>query len=152
MSLKNRSFLTLLDFTPEEIALSALGEPATVQQIAFTAQGTYRLTCDAEATRALTRDYLAEHLPRAKFRISEATYLAWVDLGAYFAPEENLPLFFAYEAGVLLEGGNMFVQHSDGFIRLNLACPRSVLAEGLKRICEAVNTKHPRPYFAPPER
>ena len=101
---------------------------------------------------ALTRDYLAEHLPRAKFRISEATYLAWVDLGAYFAPEENLPLFFAYEAGVLLEGGNMFVQHSDGFIRLNLACPRSVLAEGLKRICEAVNTKHPQPYLAPPER
>lgn len=51
-------FLSALDFTPEEIALSALGEPATVQQIAFTAQGTYRLTCDAEATRALTRDYL----------------------------------------------------------------------------------------------
>ncbi|MGN0203320.1 MAG: MalY/PatB family protein, partial [Coprococcus sp.] len=89
-----------------------------------------------------TGEYLKEHLPKAKYEISEATYLAWVDLNAYFEPDEHLPLFFAYKAGVLLEGGNMFVQNSDGFIRLNLACPKAVLAEGLKRICEAVNTKH----------
>lgn len=94
-----------------------------------------------------TKEYLAEHLPRAGFRISEATYLAWVDLNAYFEPDEQLPLFFAYKAGVLLEGGNMFVQNSDGFIRLNLACPKAVLAEGLKRICEAVNTKHDGKYL-----
>ena len=98
---------------------------------------------------ALTETYLAEHLPRARFRISEATYLAWVDLSDYFAPEEPLPLFFAYEAGVLLEGGNMFVQNSDGFIRLNLACPRTMLQEGLRRICEAVNTKHTERYAGP---
>ena len=94
-----------------------------------------------------TKEYLAEHLPRTGFRISEATYLAWVDLNAYFEPDEQLPLFFAYKAGVLLEGGNMFVQNSDGFIRLNLACPKAVLAEGLKRICEAVNTKHDGKYL-----
>lgn len=93
-----------------------------------------------------TGEYLAQNLPKAKYRVSEATYLAWVDLNAYFEPDENLPMFFAYKAGVLLDGGNMFVQHSDGFIRLNLACPKSVLAEGLKRICEAVNTKHTGKY------
>ena len=96
---------------------------------------------------AFTGDYLAEHLPQAKYQVSEATYLAWVDLSAYFQPEESLPMFFAYEAGVLLEGGNMFVQNSDCFIRLNLACPRATLEEGLRRICEAVNTKHPEPYL-----
>ena len=84
---------------------------------------------------------------RAKYRISEATYLAWVDLNEYFEPDEKLPLFFAYKAGVLLEGGNMFVQNSDGFIRLNLACPRATVEEGLKRICEAVNTKHTEKYL-----
>ncbi len=89
----------------------------------------------------ITKEYLAEHLPKAKFRISEATYLAWVDLSEYFTKEENLPMFFAYKAGVLLEGGNMFVKNSDGFIRLNLACPKSILEEGLKRICKAVNEK-----------
>lgn len=96
---------------------------------------------------AFTKEYLAEHLPKAKFRISEATYLAWADLSAYFESDEHLPLFFANVAGVLLEGGNMFVQNSDCFIRLNLACPRSILEEGLKRICEAVNEKHTEKYL-----
>ena len=74
-----------------------------------------------DANFAFVGEYLAGHLPRAKYRVSEATYLAWVDLGEYFAPDEDLPMFFAYRAGVLLEGGNMFVQNSDCFIRLNLA-------------------------------
>lgn len=90
----------------------------------------------------LTQEYLKEHLQKAKFNISEATYLAWVDLSEYFEADENLPLFFANKAGVLLEGGNMFVQNSDCFIRLNLACPKATLEEGLKRICEAINFKH----------
>ena len=33
----------------------------------------------------------------------------------------------------------MFVSNSDGFIRLNLACPKATLEEGLRRICVAVN-------------
>ena len=88
-----------------------------------------------------TKEYLKENLPKAKFKVSEATYLAWVDLSAYFNKDEDLPMFFAYNAGVLLEGGNMFVQNSDCFIRLNLACPKSVLVEGLKRICDSINSK-----------
>ncbi|AWI51721.1 aminotransferase [Actinobacillus porcitonsillarum] len=86
-------------------------------------------------------EYLKQHLPKAKYQISEATYLGWIDLSAYFNPEEDLSMFFAHQAGVLLEGGNMFVRNSDGFIRLNLACPRSIVEEGMKRICEAVNNK-----------
>ena len=88
-----------------------------------------------------TKEYLNKNLPKAKFKISEATYLAWVNLEEYFDKTENLPIFFANKAGVLLEGGNMFVQNSDCFIRLNLACPKSILEKGLKRICKAVNEK-----------
>ena len=85
-----------------------------------------------------TEAYLESNLPRAVFCIPEATYLAWVDVSAYLPKEENLPLYFARNAGVLLEGGNMFVANADGHIRLNLACPRSLLEEGLNRICKAL--------------
>ncbi|MDO5532439.1 MalY/PatB family protein [Sutterella sp.] len=81
-----------------------------------------------------TADFLAEKLPKAKFRIPEATYLAWVDASAYLKGVGDIPRLFADHAGVLLEGGDMFVSNSDGFIRLNLACPRSMLEEGLRRI------------------
>ncbi len=89
----------------------------------------------------LTKEYLRVNLPKANFRISEATYLAWVDLSAYFDITDDLSLYFANEAGVLLEGGGMFVQNSNCFIRLNLACPTSILEEGLKRISDATNSK-----------
>ena len=86
-----------------------------------------------------TKQYLNEHLPKAVYRIPEATYLAWVNIAAYVSKDTNLPLHFANNAGVLLEGGNMFVANSDCYIRLNLACPRAVLKEGLMRICELLN-------------
>jgi cystathionine beta-lyase len=85
--------------------------------------------------------YLQEKLPKAIFHIPDSTYLAWVDVSAYFEKNENLTLFFANQAGVLLEGGNMFVANSDGYIRLNLACPRARLKEGLNRISKAINEK-----------
>ncbi|MCF6320097.1 MAG: aminotransferase class I/II-fold pyridoxal phosphate-dependent enzyme [Proteobacteria bacterium] len=83
--------------------------------------------------------YLSENLPKAIYQQPESTYLAWVNLSAYFDKEENLTEFFAQTAGVLLEGGDMFVGNADGCIRLNLACPRVKLKEGLMRILKAIN-------------
>lgn len=87
---------------------------------------------------ALVERYLAQHLPEARFRRPQATYLAWVDLSAYFPPNSDLIAFFAHNAGVLLEDGKRFVANADGFIRLNLACPRATVEEGLKRIVKAI--------------
>lgn len=88
------------------------------------------------------KNYLTEHLPKAIFKTPEATYLAWVNVGAYFSKEENLTLFFANKAGVLLEGDNMFVANGAGHIRLNLACPRSRLKKGLDRIVQAITKQN----------
>ena len=94
-----------------------------------------------DANFAFVQDYLASHLLEAVFRIPEETYLGWVDIGAYVEEGGNLPLLFAEGAGVLLEGGNMFVQNSDTYIRLNVACPRSVLEEGMRRICSLLTER-----------
>ena len=86
--------------------------------------------------------FFARHLPDAKFRIPEATYLAWVDMNACLPDVEDLPGFFANSAGVLLEGGNsLFVGNAEGFIRLNLAMPRDIIETGLVRMAEAIE-KH----------
>ena len=83
--------------------------------------------------------FLKEQLPEAGFRIPEATYLAWVDLSRCLSDVDDLPGFFANEAGVLLEGGNsLFVGNADGFVRLNLAMPRSVIETGMERIADAI--------------
>jgi len=87
------------------------------------------------------KEQLALHLPETNFVIPEATYLAWVNVSYYFTTNENLTLFFARHAGVLLEGGNMFVANANGYIRLNLACPRVRLEEGLRRVIKAIKDK-----------
>ena len=52
---------------------------------------------------------------------------------------EDLPLFFANNAGVLLEGGDgLFVGNAQGYIRLNLAMPKATIKEGLCRMAEAI--------------
>lgn len=92
-----------------------------------------------DANFAFVRDYLAELLPGARMYIPEATYLAWVDLSACLPGEEDLPGFFANEAGVLLEGGDsLFVGNASGYVRLNLAMPRSIIKTGLERMAAAI--------------
>ncbi|HAJ2318002.1 TPA: aminotransferase, partial [Escherichia coli] len=50
---------------------------------------------------------------------------------------------FARESGVLLEGGLLFVDNGEGHIRLNLACPRTMLTAGMKRISQVLRTPAP---------
>ena len=85
--------------------------------------------------------FLDEHLPSARFQIPEATYLAWIDLSAYFPEPINLTRFFAEKAGVVLEGGEMFVADGGQCIRLNIACPADVVERALMRMADAVNSK-----------
>lgn len=60
-------------------------------------------------------------------------------LGKCLPETTHLPDFFANKAGVLLEGGNgLFVGNAAGYIRLNLAMPRSIIETGLTRMVEAI--------------
>lgn len=87
---------------------------------------------------AWTRQFLNEHLPEAGFRVPDATYLAWIDLHAYFDESVNLTRFFLEKAGVILEGGEMFVENGRCRVRLNLACPRVQVQRALERMRDAI--------------
>ena len=91
-----------------------------------------------DANFSFASDFIMEHIPKAKLRIPEATYLAWLDLRGYSEPAEGWTNFFAYKAGVLIEDGKMFVDNGAGYIRMNIACPRSVLQEALTRMAKAL--------------
>lgn len=84
-------------------------------------------------------DFLAEYFPEAGYKLPESTYLAWVNMGICLPDVENLSEFFANEAGVLLEGGDdLFVGNAKGYVRLNLAMPRSIIVTGLNRMKDAI--------------
>ena len=62
----------------------------------------------------------------------EATYLPWIDVSKLGIPTEELEERLIREAGVWVNCGEMYGR--GGFIRLNIACPRQRLAEGLLRL------------------
>lgn len=90
---------------------------------------------------AFMKRYLSQELPKARFQIPQATYLAWVDLGAYFDGSINLTRFFLEKAGLVLEGGEMFIENGAQYVRLNLACPRKQVEEALRNLVLAVTAR-----------
>lgn len=86
---------------------------------------------------AMMQQLLTERLPKAKFSIAQGTYLAWVDLSGYGLSEQELKRKIS-QAGVFVQFGEDFVDNGTCFMRVNLASPRSIVREGLERICRAL--------------
>lgn len=85
----------------------------------------------------LTIDYLAENLPEIKVMRPEASYLIWLDCSAY-ANDDKVLYDKLREAKVELNSGIQYGNEGHLKMRINVACPQSVLTEGLKRIKQAL--------------
>ena len=87
-----------------------------------------------ENYQALCR-FCEEQLPQWKVLKLEGTYLPWVDITATGMTSDALADLLLREAKVMVNSGTMYgVQTGEGYIRLNIACPRARMLEGLERI------------------
>lgn len=84
-------------------------------------------------------DYFTKNIPKIKVIKPEGTYLVWLDCRALNMDNMALRAFMREKAKVGFDDGFLFGPGGEGFERLNIACPRSILEEGLKRIAGAVN-------------
>ena len=81
--------------------------------------------------------FAAEHLPQWKVCQLEGTYLVWVDITATGMSSEQYADRLIRETGVWVNPGTMYgPQSGEGYIRINIACPRGLLMEALMRIDE----------------
>jgi len=116
---------------------SALSNEATIAAYDRSEDWLEELRDYLDESFAMMKQVLAERLPKATFSIAEGTYLAWVDLSGYELSEQTLKQRIS-EAGVFVQFGEDFVDNANCCMRVNLASPRSVLREGLERICRAL--------------
>ena len=87
-----------------------------------------------ENYQALCR-FCEEQLPQWKVLKLEGTYLPWVDITATGMTSDALADLLLREAKVMVNSGTMYgAQTGEGYIRLNIACPRARMLEGLERI------------------
>ena len=90
-----------------------------------------------DGSRALLRELVARHLPRAVLTPMEGTYLAWLDCRAYGMTTDEL-LAKAAEAGVVFTSGEFFGRGGEGYLRINIGCPRRYVEEGILRLAVAL--------------
>jgi len=94
------------------------------------------------------RQFFEERLPQLKVTPLEATYLVWVDITPLGIKSSELCQQLQEKARVHVNPGTMYgVDDSllgnagEGYIRINIACPRQQLMEGLQRIYNSVSVK-----------
>lgn len=87
----------------------------------------------------VTIDYFEKNIKQIKVIKPEATYLLWLDCRGLGLGQEELEEFMVKKAKVGLNNGQTFGHEGIGFMRINIACPRNKLLEGLSRIENAIN-------------
>lgn len=90
-----------------------------------------------EQNKRTLQRFIREEVPLLDILPPEATYISWID--ARKLPVDDKWQFLIEKAGVGLIDGKKFGAEGDGFLRLNFACPRSKVVEGLEKVKEAIN-------------
>ena len=113
---------TMAAFTPE-------GEEWRQQMIAY-----------IEQNILFVEDYLKTNIPQIKALRPEASFLVWLNCRALGLSHEQLVDLFVNKARLALNDGEMFGKGGEGFMRMNVAAPRTVLKEALDRLAKAVES------------
>jgi cystathionine beta-lyase len=83
-------------------------------------------------------DFVSKNLPQLSVVPLQATYLVWVDCSLFNITSAALAEKLLKEAGLWVNPGTMYGEVGEGFLRVNIACPRPLLHEGLKRLVKAL--------------
>ena len=85
-------------------------------------------------------EFCKEHLPGIKPVRPQASFLVWLDCRALGLSHDELVNLFVDKAGLALNDGAMFGREGNGFMRLNIGCPRKLLIEALEKLAKALKS------------
>ena len=85
-------------------------------------------------------DFCRRHIPAVRPLRPQASFLVWLDCRALRLSHRQLNDLFVNKARLALNDGAMFGPGGEGFMRLNVATPRSVLRQAMERLAQAVDS------------
>jgi len=86
------------------------------------------------------REFLAREIPQVRLVEPEGTYLVWLDLRELGLSDRELDDLMINKAKLWLDAGTMFGSGGEGFQRVNIACPRSILERAMTQLKDAVKS------------
>ena len=87
-------------------------------------------------------NFLKENIPQIKTIIPQASFLLWLNCKELNLSQKDLVSLFVNDANLALNDGAMFGKGGEGFMRMNIASPRSILEKALIKLKKAVENKH----------
>ena len=87
------------------------------------------------------QEFCRKHLPEFPLTILEGTYLVWMDCSTLGKPVAELEQKLMERNLLWLNAGTMYGPEGEGFMRWNIACPRTTLTDGLQRFVQFVRNK-----------
>jgi len=91
-----------------------------------------------ETNMEIAIDFIDSELPELRVAKPEGTYLLWIDCRALKMTDEELKESLLQKGKLALDFGKKFGDEGDGFIRMNVACPKEILLNGLTRLKQAL--------------
>ncbi len=92
-----------------------------------------------ETNLDLVEDYLKEKVPQIKMIRPEGTYLVWLDCSDLNLKGKDLKDFMIKDAGLGFNDGRMFGTGGEGYMRMNIACPKQIVLDALIRLEKAIS-------------
>lgn len=83
-------------------------------------------------------EFVKENMPEVKVRKPEGTYLMWLDFSSLGLSKEELSMLMQKEGKIAFDDGFWFGENGTGFERMNVACPRYMVEEGMNRVLNAI--------------
>ena len=84
--------------------------------------------------KQIVYDYVKANIPDINVVKSDATYLLWIDCSKLTKDSRRLAADIRKKTGLYLSAGSVYGKGGERFLRLNIACPESVLKDGLERL------------------
>lgn len=84
--------------------------------------------------KKLAEAYIEKEIPDVRAVASQATYLLWLDCSGLIGCGREAAGFLRRETGLYLSEGSQYGDNGADFLRMNIACPRAVLKDGLERL------------------
>lgn len=118
----------------EQNSISTFGMVATEAAFSKSKEWHKELMEYLEENRNLVADFFDKEFPEVFYMKPESTYLFWFDASSLHIESDKLTETFIQKGDIALNAGVAYGDSSKQFMRLNFACPRSVLKEGLQRV------------------
>lgn len=88
--------------------------------------------------RRIVKEYIEKNISSLNLVDSEATYLLWIDCSNIETDSDLLTDFIRDKTGLYLSSGAQYGKSGESFIRMNIACPKKILLDGLDRLKKGI--------------